>query len=54
MTDLQKHSDHAALVGRILYASMFLLSGYGKITACGSGLPVPSLRRKATCAVRIR
>ena len=51
MTDLEKHSDHAAFVGRILYASMFLLFGYGKITAYGGtvgymgslGLPAPSL-----------
>src|SRR5262249_16008481 len=51
MTNLEKHSDHAALVGRILYASMFLLFGYGKITAYGGtvgymgslGLPAPSL-----------
>jgi hypothetical protein len=51
MTNREKHSDHAALVGRILYASMFLLFGYGKITAYAStvsymgslGLPAPSL-----------
>ncbi|WGD54923.1 DoxX family protein [Bradyrhizobium sp. CB1650] len=51
MIDLAKYGDHAALVGRILYASMFLLFGYGKITAfagttsyMGSlGLPAPSL-----------
>ena len=51
MTDLEKYGDHAALVGRILYASMFLLFGYGKITAYGGtvsymgslGLPAPSL-----------
>ncbi|SCB53812.1 putative oxidoreductase [Bradyrhizobium shewense] len=51
MTYLENRSDYAALVGRILYASMFLLFGYGKITAfagttsyMGSlGLPAPSL-----------
>ncbi len=51
MTSLEKYSDHAALIGRIFYASMFLLFGYGKITAfsgtvgyMGSlGLPTPSL-----------
>jgi putative oxidoreductase len=51
MTDLEKHSDHAAFVGRILYASMFLIFGYGKITAydgtvgymASLGVPAPSL-----------
>ncbi|BAR60288.1 hypothetical protein NK6_7137 [Bradyrhizobium diazoefficiens] len=51
MIDLSKYGDHAALVGRILYASMFLLFGYGKITGfagttsyMGSlGLPAPAL-----------
>ena len=51
MIDLKKHSDHAAFVGRILFAAMFLLFGYSKIAAyagtvgyMGSlGLPVPSL-----------
>jgi putative oxidoreductase len=51
MTNLEKYSDLAALIGRILYASMLLLFGYGKITSfsgaagyMGSlGLPVPSL-----------
>jgi putative oxidoreductase len=51
MTNLEKHSDHAALVGRILYASMFLLFGYGKITGYAGtvgymsslGLPAASL-----------
>src|SRR5262245_36125010 len=51
MINLEKHSDHAALIGRILFASMFLLFGYGKITAysgtviyVGSrGLPAPVL-----------
>src|SRR5262249_61161388 len=51
MTDLEKHSDHAAFVGRILYALMFLIFGYGKVTAYGGtvgymaslGLPAPSL-----------
>ena len=51
MIDLEKHSDHAAFVGRILYALMFLIFGYGKVTAYGGtvgymaslGLPAPSL-----------
>jgi putative oxidoreductase len=51
MPNLEKYGDQAALIGRILYASMFLLFGYGKISAfsgtagyMGSlGLPVPSL-----------
>ena len=45
------YSDQAALVGRLFYSSMFLLFGYGKLTAfagtteyMGSlGLPAPSL-----------
>ena len=51
MPDLEKHSAYAALVGRVLFASMFLLFGYGKLTAysgavgyMGSlGVPAPSL-----------
>jgi putative oxidoreductase len=51
MSNLEKYSDEAALIGRILYASMLLLFGYGKITAFSGtaaymsslGLPVPSL-----------
>src|SRR5215211_1956246 len=51
MTNLEKYADHAALIGRLLYSLMFLLFGYGKITAfagtagyMGSlGLPAPSL-----------
>ena len=51
MINLEKHSDHAALIGRILFAAMFLVFGYGKITGysgtvgyMGSlGLPAPSL-----------
>ena len=51
MTNLEKWSDQAALIGRILYAAMLLLFGYGKITAFSGaagymsslGLPVPSL-----------
>jgi putative oxidoreductase len=51
MTNLEKHSDQAALIGRILYSLMFLLFGYSKITAyagiasyLGSlGVPAPSL-----------
>jgi uncharacterized membrane protein YphA (DoxX/SURF4 family) len=51
MTELDKHSDYAALVGRLFLASMFLLFGYGKLTGysgavsyMGSlGLPAPAL-----------
>lgn len=51
MTNLEKHSDQAALIGRILFSSMFLLFGYDKIigypgTAAylsSLGLPIPSL-----------
>jgi putative oxidoreductase len=51
VTNLEKYGDHVALVGRIFYASTFLLFGWGKITAfagtagyMGSlGLPAPSL-----------
>jgi putative oxidoreductase len=51
MINLEKHSDTAALIGRLFLASMFLLFGYGKITAyagtvgyMGSlGLPAPAL-----------
>src|SRR5215469_2922050 len=51
MSKLEKYRDQAALIGRIFYAAMFLLFGYGKITAFAGtadymnslGLPVPSL-----------
>jgi putative oxidoreductase len=51
MTEFDKHSDYAALVGRLFLASMFLLFGYGKLTGytgavgyMGSlGLPAPAL-----------
>jgi putative oxidoreductase len=51
MSNLEKYGDQAVLVGRLFYSSMFLLLGFGKITAftgtvgyMGSlGLPVPSL-----------
>src|ERR1700745_2188160 len=51
MIDLQKHSDAAALLGRLFFSSMFLLFGYGKITGYAGtvgymsslGLPAPSL-----------
>src|SRR5215469_448872 len=51
MTNLDKHSDQAALIGRILYSLMFLLFGLVKITAYAHsvshmsslGLPAPSL-----------
>ena len=49
--DLEKHADHAALVGRLFYSSLFIVYGYFKITAyagttaymAGKGLPVPAL-----------
>ncbi len=49
--NLEKHSDHAALVGRLFYSSLFIVYGYFKITAytgttaymAGKGLPVPAL-----------
>jgi putative oxidoreductase len=51
MINLGKYSDQAALIGRILYAAMLLLFGYGKIIAFSAtagymsslGLPLPSL-----------
>ena len=51
MIGLEKHSDTAALVGRLFFSSMFLLLGYGKLTGyagtvsyMGSlGLPAPAL-----------
>ena len=51
MGHLERYGDQAALVGRLFYSSMFLLFGYGKLTAfagtvgyMGSlGLPAPSL-----------
>ena len=51
MISLEKHSDTAALVGRLFFSSMFLLLGYGKLTGyagtvsyMGSlGLPAPGL-----------
>jgi putative oxidoreductase len=51
MPDLEKYSAQATLIGRVLFASMFLLFGYGKLTAysgtvgyMGSlGVPLPSL-----------
>jgi hypothetical protein len=32
MTYLEKYSDQAALIGRLLNSLMFLLFGYGKIS----------------------
>src|SRR6516162_833122 len=51
MISLEKHSDSAALIGRLFFSSMFLLFGYGKLTGyagtvsyMGSlGLPAPAL-----------
>jgi putative oxidoreductase len=49
MNSLEKHSDTAALIGRLFFSSMLLLLGYGKLTGyagtvsyMGSlGLPAP-------------
>ena len=49
--DLQKHADHAALVGRLFYSSLFIVYGYFKITAfagttgymASKGLPAPTV-----------
>ncbi|WP_109806949.1 DoxX family protein [Sphingosinithalassobacter portus] len=46
-----KHSDYAALIGRIAIAAIFLLSGFSKLTAPGAtigyiasaGLPLPQV-----------
>jgi putative oxidoreductase len=51
MINLEKYSDQAALIGRLLYSLMFLLFGFVKITAythsvghmSSLGLPAPSL-----------
>jgi putative oxidoreductase len=51
MINIEKHSDQAALIGRIFFSSMFLLFGYGKLTGyagtvsyTGSlGLPAPAV-----------
>jgi putative oxidoreductase len=48
---VEKHTDTAALIGRLFFSSMFLVFGYGKLTGyagtvsyMGSlGLPVPAL-----------
>jgi putative oxidoreductase len=61
MINLDKHSDQAALIGRLFYSSMFLLFGYGKLTAfagtvgyMGSlGLPAPSLATVLAIIVEI-
>jgi len=51
MTNLENYRDQAALIGRIFYAAMLLLFGWGKVTAFAGtvdymsslGLPAPSL-----------
>ena len=51
MTNLENHSDAAALVGRLIFSSMFLVFGFNKLTGytgtvgyMGSlGLPAPAL-----------
>lgn len=32
MINLEKHSDAAALIGRLFFSLMFLLFGYGNLT----------------------
>jgi putative oxidoreductase len=49
--NLEKHADHAALVGRLFYSSLFILYGYLKLTGFSGtigymakqGLPAPAL-----------
>ena len=47
--NLEKHGDHAALVGRLFYSSLFVLYGYFKLTglagttAYKQGLPAPTV-----------
>jgi putative oxidoreductase len=49
--DLAKHGDHAALVGRLFYSSLYILYGYFKLTGFAGttgymtklGLPAPAL-----------
>ena len=61
MSNIEKYSDQAALVGRIVYSLMFLLFGYGKITAYAGtasymsslGLPLPSLVTLAAIIIEI-
>jgi putative oxidoreductase len=51
MLKLDTHSNETALIGRVLYAAMFVLYGYFKITAFAGttaymarqGLPAPAL-----------
>ena len=61
MRHLQKHADLTALLGRLFLASMFLLFGFGKITAFSGttgymsslGLPAPSLATVIAIIVEI-
>jgi len=59
MVDLQKHGDAAALIGRLLYASAFLLFGYSKITGYAgmgsymSSLGLPALSLFTVLAIMI-
>jgi len=51
MINIEKHSDAAALIGRLFFSSMFLVFGYGKLTGFAGtvsymssrGLPAPAL-----------
>ena len=51
MVKLDRHSNELALVGRVLYSSLFVLYGYFKITSFAGttaymarqGLPAPAL-----------
>lgn len=49
--NLEKHADHAALVGRLFYSSLYILYGYFKLTGFAGttaymakqGLPAPAV-----------
>ena len=49
--DLEKHADHAALIGRLFYSSLYILYGYFKLTGYAGttaymakqGLPAPAV-----------
>jgi putative oxidoreductase len=49
--NLEKHGDHAALIGRLFYSSLFILYGYFKLTGLAGttaymtkqGLPAPAV-----------
>jgi len=61
MTNLEKHGDQAVLIGRLMFSLMFILFGYGKVTAYAGtvgymsslGLPVPALVTLAAIIIEI-